>query len=55
MGNDIKRVPYGIASFKQVRSENKYLVDKTMYRRRTGTASKCCTSTSRVWAAMWKS
>ena len=31
MGNDIKRVPYGIASFKQVRSENKYLVDKTMY------------------------
>ena len=31
MGNDFKRVPYGIASFKQVRSENKYLVDKTMY------------------------
>ena len=31
MGNDIKQVPYGIASFKQVRSENKYLVDKTMY------------------------
>ena len=31
MGNDFKQVPYGIASFKQVRSENKYLVDKTMY------------------------
>ena len=31
MSNDFKQVPYGIASFKQVRSENKYLVDKTMY------------------------
>ena len=31
MNNDIKRIPYGIADFKQVRSENKYLVDKTMY------------------------
>ena len=31
MSNDFKRIPYGIASFKQVRSENKYLVDKTMY------------------------
>ena len=31
MSNEFKRVPYGIASFKQVRSENKYLVDKTMY------------------------
>ena len=31
MSNEFKQVPYGIASFKQVRSENKYLVDKTMY------------------------
>ncbi len=31
MGNDFKFIPYGIASFKQVRQENKYLVDKTMY------------------------
>ena len=31
MSNDIKRIPYGISNFKQVRSENKYLVDKTMY------------------------
>ena len=31
MSNDIKRIPYGISDFKQVRSENKYLVDKTMY------------------------
>ena len=31
MGNDFKLIPYGIASFKQVRQENKYLVDKTMY------------------------
>ena len=31
MNNDIKRIPYGISDFKQVRSENKYLVDKTMY------------------------
>ena len=31
MSNDFKRIPYGISSFKQVRRENKYLVDKTMY------------------------
>ena len=31
MGNDIKLIPYGISNFKQVRRENKYLVDKTMY------------------------
>ena len=31
MSNDIKRIPYGISDFKQVRKENKYLVDKTMY------------------------
>jgi len=31
MNNDFKRIPYGISDFKQVRKENKYLVDKTMY------------------------
>ena len=31
MSNNFKRIPYGIANFKQVRSENKYLVDKTMF------------------------
>ena len=31
MSKDFKLIPYGIASFKQVRQENKYLVDKTMY------------------------
>ena len=31
MSNDFKRIPYGISSFKQVRQENKYLVDKTMF------------------------
>jgi len=31
MSNDFKLIPYGISNFKQVRSENKYLVDKTMY------------------------
>jgi len=31
MGTDYKLIPYGISNFKQVRSENKYLVDKTMY------------------------
>ena len=31
MSNDFKRIPYGISDFKQVREENKYLVDKTMY------------------------
>ncbi len=31
MSNNFKRIPYGISSFKQVRSENKYLVDKTMF------------------------
>ena len=31
MSNNFKLIPYGIANFKQVRSENKYLVDKTMF------------------------
>ena len=31
MSNDFKQIPYGISDFKQVRQENKYLVDKTMY------------------------
>ena len=31
MTNNFKRIPYGISNFKQVRAENKYLVDKTMY------------------------
>ena len=31
MNNDFKRIPYGICDFKQVRRENKYLVDKSMF------------------------
>ena len=31
MSNNIKQIPYGISDFKQVLSENKYLVDKTMF------------------------
>ena len=31
MSNDFKPIPYGISDFKQVRQENKYLVDKTMF------------------------
>ena len=31
MSNDFKRIPYGISDFKQVRKENKYLVDKSMF------------------------
>ena len=31
MSKDFKRIPYGISNFKQVRRENKYLVDKTMF------------------------
>ena len=31
MSTNFKRIPYGIADFKQVRKENKYLVDKTMF------------------------
>ena len=31
MSKDFKLIPYGIASFKQVRQEGLYLVDKTMY------------------------
>ena len=31
MTNNFKRIPYGISNFKQVRAENKYLVDKTMF------------------------
>ena len=31
MSNNFKRIPYGISSFKQVRNEGLYLVDKTMF------------------------
>ena len=31
MTNEFKQIPYGISDFKQVRSENKYLVDKTIF------------------------
>ena len=31
MSADYKLVPYGISDFEQVRKENKYLVDKTMF------------------------
>ena len=31
MSNDFKPIPYGISDFKQVRQENNYLVDKSMY------------------------
>ena len=31
MSNDFKLIPYGISNFKQVREENKYLVDKTRF------------------------
>ena len=31
MSNDFKLIPYGISDFKQVREENKYLVDKTRF------------------------
>ena len=31
MSNDFKLIPYGISDFKQVRKENKYLVDKTRF------------------------
>ena len=31
MSTNFKRIPYGIADFKQVRKEHKYLVDKTMF------------------------
>ncbi len=31
MSNNFKQIPYGISDFKQVLSENKYLVDKTMF------------------------
>ena len=31
MSTDFKRIPYGIADFKQVRNENLYFVDKTMF------------------------
>jgi hypothetical protein len=31
MSNNFKRIPYGISSFKQVREEGLYLVDKTMF------------------------
>ena len=27
----IQRLPYGISDFKQLRAENKYYIDKTMY------------------------
>ena len=28
---NVKRIPYGITSFEQVRNDNAYYVDKTMY------------------------
>ena len=31
MSNDFKKIPYGIADFKQVRKEGLYLVDKSMF------------------------
>ena len=31
MSADYKLVPYGISDFEQLRKENKYLVDKTMF------------------------
>ena len=31
MSTNFKRIPYGISDFKQVRRENLYLVDKTMF------------------------
>ena len=31
MNDHIKLIPYGISNFKQIRRENKYLVDKSMY------------------------
>lgn len=31
MSTNFKRIPYGIADFKQVRKENKYLIDKTIF------------------------
>ena len=42
MSNDFKRIPYGISSFKQVREENKYLVDKTMYFEKMELAGNSC-------------
>lgn len=29
--SEVKKIPYGVASFEQLRSENSYYVDKTMY------------------------
>ena len=29
--NQVKRIPYGISDFKQLRNENCYFVDKTIY------------------------
>lgn len=37
MSNDYKQIPYGISDFKQVREENKYLVDKTSFFEHHGT------------------
>ena len=31
MSTNFKRMPYGIADFKQIRNENLYFVDKTMF------------------------
>ena len=31
MSTNFKRIPYGIADFKQVRNENLYFVDKTIF------------------------
>ena len=38
MSNDFKLIPYGISSFKQVREENKYLVDTTRFFEQMGLA-----------------
>lgn len=47
MSNNFKRIPYDISSFKQVRSENKYLVDKTMYFEKMERARSCTASSYR--------
>lgn len=51
MSNDFKLIPYGICNFKQVRSENKYLVDKTMYFEQMELAATSCSSSVRAGSA----
>ena len=36
MSTNFKRIPYGIANFKQVRNEHLYLVDKTVFFEKMG-------------------